>query len=110
MSGGRPKQPRALAPLPVRLAVIDERGRFRALVENYADAVTVFAQLNLDKPLPPDEVERHLMTSGWSVEKLTKPLHPQTDGRNLLWDLDAMPSDQPTPSGEDNGFVIWLRS
>ena len=109
MPKGRPKQPRAKHPLPVRLAVIDERGRFRALVENFSDALRVFAQLNLDKPHTLDEIELFMASACWRVEELTKPWVPVTDGHDLMWEHDDRPKDRALAPGED-GFVIWLRT
>ena len=110
MPKGRPLQPRAQAPLPVRFAVIDDKGRFRALVENFSGALRVFAQLNLDKPpRDPDELALLMCSACWRIEEITKPWVPVTRGHDLLWSNDGYPDDREGPPGEEDGFVIWLR-
>lgn len=108
----KPNERATRTALPVRLAVRDNLGKLRALVENYTDALTVFANLNLDKldrdKYPKAELEHHMTVSGWTVEAL-KPLVPATNGKNLLWDTDALPPDNPPPPGETVGFIVWLR-
>jgi hypothetical protein len=100
----RPKQPVG-QPLPVRLAVIDHEGRFRALVENFDDAIRVFIKLNLDDSHEATlaEAEHMMILACWSIEPLVKPLVPRTTGRDLLW----ASYDRPAPNDAD-GFVIWL--
>lgn len=116
MPRGRPRQPRASHPVPVRLALIDDKGQMRALADNFSAALDEFAKLNSDNKTDPaieiylrmnavshaEQIELKMMDQGWTIQRLTQEWLPRTDGVCVVWSEDLRPKER------DGGLLIRL--
>lgn len=111
---GRPPLPRAT--LPVRYALLDNRGHVRALTESILGAVhafikTKFSEDDADAPGNTDAALEAMWAHGWEITELRKRIEiavsmTALDIEEVLRRRDGF---APLSAVSDDEFIIWTR-